>query len=991
MPEHERDNYYILLELEFDPPVTDQGRIKAALRAKKQEWTRWQDNPGKRNAGLSYLGMAQDIEKTLLDPAQREKEAAAAKEEKREMLSQFEAELRVLESKGYILPREAAAIAVKYKAYGVRQEAIPEYAKCPIAEEPPQKDEDEGEVIDRLAAKNIQRNLKILGHPTLYAFLGEPPYSSVKKLLAAAEQKRRAASNQGTKSSQATVSQELAGICVSMFESILAKQKYDRYLKVSRYPAVGELLDEEYARSQYVAPEVLLRIVNFAVEKYGIKILEAEEYIKNYCNAYDIPLDARGASIKCPSCNNKTPRGGLVCTVCAQPLAGDCPACGEPFEGGPAICPACGFSLGDMVKALRHLSDAETALIENNWSTAQRNLQYVKMYWPNHPRLVLLEKRAALLEERYASYVNQLEDCVKHRQLYAAKELIDEAAGRHLRLPSQRVKHVAEQLAAFEYRLERIPAKNGEPDIDQLLRLSLDVTDSIELGRLLAAYPPEPPESVSAKVSGRSVNVTWGLSASAESYAVTYLLVRKKDSLPLTAFDGDLLYEGPSNSFADKSPEPLVKYYYCVFTRRAGTYSRTGVSSEPVLVAPEVSGLQILPVDGGAHLKWQFNPDVREIMIWRKLGGDAPTEQGDGILLENDRLDGFTDIKLKNEVEYWYYIVAVYVVAGARIYSKGVCGSVIPRKMVAPLDDVNISPTDTESVYIVNWNAAQHSDILLFCSSKKPGFRTGDIVAVEELMTLYRKVDLNYKQADSAQFKLGTSGGMYLFVAAVFGRFATVCEPRYLVNVADVENPVCENIGGNLYIDMKWPLGVTGVAVAYRFDHFPGSPEEPGAITVNRTRAQYDVDAAVIITEPEQEVYHMAVFAVYTMPDGKKAYSKGVRLLVNNRPRQDVLYSFEYKKKRFSGTGILEVALSSDNDFTMPKAVIVGKIGRLPLSRSDGLPLFEMEKEIRVEGTVSLQYTTSPLPPNLYVRIFLHDESMYEKFRLLPSLPVKIT
>lgn len=991
MPEHERDNYYILLELEFDPPVTDQGRIKSALRTKKQEWTRWQDNPGKRNAGLSYLGMAQDIEKTLLDPTLREQEAAAAKEEKREMLLQFEAELRVLESKGYILPREAAAIAVKYKAYGVKQDTVAEFARCPIADEPAQKDDDEGEVIDRITAKNIRRDLKILGHPTLYAFLGEPPYSSVKKLQAAAEQKRRTASNQGTKSSQATVSQELAGICASLFESIQSKQKYDRYLKVSRYPAVGELLEEEYARSQYVAPEVLLRIVNFAVEKYGIKILEAEEYIKNYCNAYDIPLDARGASIKCPSCGNKTPRGGAVCTVCAQPLSGECPACGEAFEGGPAVCSACGFSLGEMVKALRHLSDAETALIENNWSTAQRNLQYVKMYWPSHPRLVLLEKRAALLEERYASYVDQVEDCIRHRQLYAAKELIDEAAGRHLRLPQPRIKHVAEQLAAFEYRLERMPEKNGKPDIDQLLRLSSDVTDSIELGRLLAAYPPEPPESIATTVSGKSVHVTWGLSASAESYAVTYLLVRKKGAQPLTAFDGDLLYEGAGNSFEDKDPAPLTKYYYCAFAKRAGTYSRTGICAAPVLVAPEVEGLQLIPVDGGAHLKWQFNPDVREIMIWRKLGGDAPTDSGDGILLGNDRLDGFFDVKLKNEVEYWYYIVAVYVVAGVRIYSKGVCGSVIPRKMVAPLDDVNIMPTDTESAYILSWNAAQHSDILLFCSSKKPELRSGDIVAVEELMTLYRKIDLNYKQSDSAQFKLAASGGMYLFVAAVFGRFATVCEPRYLVNVADVENPVCENIGGNLYLDMRWPVGVTDVAVAYRFDKFPSSPEEPGATTVNRTRAQYDVDAAVILKEPEREAYHMTIFAAYTTPAGKKEYSKGVQLLVDNRPRQEVLYAFDYKKKRFSGTGILEVTLSSDDKFTMPKAVIVGKIGRLPLNRSDGLPLFEMEKEIRVEAPLSLQYTTSPLPPNLFVRIFLHDDAMCEKFRLLPSSNVKIT
>lgn len=989
MADMERDNYYILLELAFDPPVTEPGKIKSALRAKKQEWTRWQDNPGKRNAGLNYLGQAQEIERVMLDAALREKEAAAARELGAAMLAQFEAELRVLESKGHILPREAAAIAVKYKAYGVDAETVSNYAKCPVSDRPQQKDEDDGEVLDRVTAKNIQRNLKLLGFSTLYAFLGEPPYSSIKKLLGAAEQKRRAAASQGTKSSQATISQELAGICASMFESIQSKQKYDRYLKVGKYPAVNELIDEEFARSQYVGPDVLLRIVNFAVEKYGVKILDAEEYIKNYCSAYDIPLDSRGTSIVCPACRNKTPRGGPVCTVCAQPLTGMCPACGEAFESGPAICPSCGFSIGEMHKALKNLSEAETALIENNWSTAQRSLQYVRKYWPDHPRLELLEKRAALLEERYATYIESIEDSIKHRQLYAAQELVSEAEARHLRLPTPLVRNLAGQIAAVEYRIEKLLEKGGKPDIEQLLRLSAEVTDSLELSRLLNAYPPEPPPDIVATVSGRQVNLSWGITQL--PYAVTYCIVRKQAGEPLTAFDGDILYDGPANSFIDKTAAVLTEYYYSVFTKRAGTYSRVGTVSEPVIVVPEIEDLRILPVDSGAQLTWSFNPDVREVQISRKLGGDAPTHQGDGILLENARLDGFSDSKLKNEVEYWYYVTAVYIVDGSRVLSNGVYESVIPRRTLAPIEDLNIAPTDDEGIYIASWNAAQHSDVLLFCAPKKPEFRVGDIFAVDELLTQYRKLDLDYKRPDSAHFKLGLSGGVYLFAAAVFGRFATVSEPRYVVNVADVDEPTCDVIDGDLYLNVKWPVGVTDVAVAYRFDRFPKAPEEPGATTLNCIRAQYDADAAVVLREPEPSVYYMTIFAVVSAPDGKRAYSRGVNLMVNNQPQQEILYGFSYRKKRFSENGTLDVAISSDEEFILPKAVIVGKIGRLPLGRSDGLPLFEVEKEFRVSGSVSLQFPTTALPPNIYVRLFLHDEAMYEKFRLLPSSGMKIT
>jgi hypothetical protein len=40
----------------------------------------------------------------------------------------------------------------------------------------------------------------------------------------------------------------------------------------------------------------------------------------------------------------------------------------------------------------------------------------------------VLVRRAKRLEERYASYVESIADCIKHRQYYAALELVQEAA-----------------------------------------------------------------------------------------------------------------------------------------------------------------------------------------------------------------------------------------------------------------------------------------------------------------------------------------------------------------------------------------------------------------------------------------------------------------------------------------------------------------------------------------------------------------------------------
>jgi hypothetical protein len=218
-----------------------------------------------------------------------------------------------------------------------------------------------------------------------------------------------------------------------------------------------------------------------------------------------------------------------------------------------------------------------------------------------------------------------------------------------------------------------------------------------------------------------------------------------------------------------------------------------------------------------------------------------------------------------------------------------------------------------------------------------------------------------------------------------------VSEPRSIVNVADMEEPACDIINNALFLNMKWPVGVTGVAVAYRFDRFPKAPEETGATTQYCSREQYDIDAAVILKNPEPSVYYMTVFSVFTTPDGRRAYSRGVELLVNNQPQQELFYNIAYKKKRFTENGSLELAITSGEHFTLPKAVIVGKIGRLPLTRADGLPLFEFDKELRVNGSVSMQLATNALPPNIYVRLFLHDDSAYARFRLLPTSGLKIT
>ena len=985
----ERENYFILLELPVDPPISDPAHIRAALGRKKQEWTRLQDQPGKRTLALAYLALLPDMEQVLLDPVARKNEARRAGAVLEEMLRRFEAELRILEGKGHLLPREVTAIAAKYKAYNVDQKMVYQLAKVPVAEHPPEREEvaeEAGEVIDRRSAKAIERNLAIVGKGDLYLFLEEPRHASIKKLRAAAEERRQ--STGGKKTAEKVAAQELSKICLRMFESFDTKQRYDSYLKISPYPALGEMIDEEFARQKFVSEPSLLRLVNYGVESCGCTVLEAEEHIRRYCAAYRIPVGAQTAMTACPACKEQIERGSVICGYCAAPTKGSCPNCATPFEEGPAACAECKFLLSDMVKALRFLEAAHVSIIDGNWSLCRRNIDYAEKYWPGHPEIAQLEERAEGLEKRYSEYVQQLSDCIAKNQHYAALELIAEAEGKSVTLPQTTVRQVKRTVYDLENQLDKI-AKEKKPDIYLLISLAETVSDSIELTRILSAHPPGGPGPITCDNAGRQMHLNW--QASESPGMVRYLLVRKRGAQPFTAFDGEVIYNGPACFFIDKTVEPLVEYYYKVYAHRGGTYSAEGEIIGPVMAVPEIEQLRIFPADGGAQLTWALNPDIRQVLIWRKLGGERPAAPEDGMLLETERIDGFVDSKIKNDVEYWYYICAVYLVEGKKVVSKGVSEAITPRKILAPVERLTIAKSEYENEYVVNWSGMDATDLILLASDKEPGVKVGEMVAVQDLLARYRSLPLHIRGAEGGRFRHNFTGGIYLFAAVVFGKYAMVGPPQYIANLKDVEDLSAELVDGDLHLRMNWPDGAQEIVVTYKNDAHPLNLDELGANTINVTRQQYDHDAGVILRAVAPGAYYFTVFAIYPGDEGEQAVSEGARLLYNHQPRQDVFYRIAYKKKLFKGQAELSLTLSGPQYFTLPSIELVCKNGSLPLSRKDGQSLTVLDQSPKVKGEVEFKYRINRLPEDAHLRLFLTNEKQYQKFRLMPSTDLKIT
>lgn len=990
----ERENMYILLELPFDPPATDPAQIKAAIHAKHQQWTQQLDDPQLRSVSQKYLELLPEIEDIMLHEDKREAEAEKALALSREAYDRFLAELAVLEAKEYLLPKELTGLAKKYFPYGITRGDIHKELTVPVTDTAPKS----GRVSTLRALaqdkmRSIRGNLEILGKKDLYDFLGVSSKQPREEILAAAKKTQQTYATTPDRSAETFAAQILAESSLSTFDADETKEQYDLALTVSDYPELNDLLDAEYLRAQFVSSEALVRMVNFGVTTYKAKVLEIEEYIRRYCQAYGISVDFMHHHVQCPNCQEMNPGGATHCVHCAAPLEGNCPSCSAPFSEGEAVCTNCGFLIGKMGKALEQLDTAENMIIEGNWSAAARALEHAESFWPGNPRTEQLEEKNKALENKNIDYIQTLDDYISEHRFYAAQTLIEETEAQQIRIPETTKKLVEQTIQDFEVKIQALREKDGAT-YDTLQTMLSYVSDSIDLERMMIQYPPEPPTRIIVRKKEDTVQIDWNSSPS--SGVIRYILVRKEDSVPITAYDGDVLYEGTHHSFTDQNIPPLRSYYYSVFVKRGQSYSSFGaVSPTAIQIVPELSGLRILPADGGAQITWDAIPELQKVNIWRKLGGDAPTAPGEGMELDCDRLDGFADMKLRNDVEYWYYLTATYATGDTLVTSAGISEKVTPRRLSAPIDQFAIVPEDEgENAYFAQWEHTeeQEQDVMLLLSLTKPSYYVGEVVRVTDLLFSHHRLALQNQTEHSARFVFDFSGGVYIFPVTVQGKIAVVGTSVYLTNVSEVTKPTATTVGEDLYITFDWPSGPIGeVSVAWKYGDYPETLEETGITAVTCSKRQYQTDHGVKLSGLGTGNYYFTIFAAFETEEGKIIHSTGTQLLVDNTPHQEIRYKVKHSKGLFSATYTTTITVWSEEEFTIPKAVLVGKEGSLPLRITDGTPYFELERDRPVTGSITFEYKTEKLPDDLYLRFFYYDNSMYNIYRPLPEKTMLLT
>ena len=223
-----------------------------------------------------------------------------AKRIRRQLMDQRQTELdefvNIQVRKGYMTQGEISRLA---EVFPFDEGEILRRIRCPIKKSAKKKETDAYQ-LDSTVEQVISENLKIVGHDSLYSFLGLFPGTSLDALQAKAVAKENEIRKIAQKDAILTASGVLAGQCITLFKSDESRYAYDLsrarlLLKKLNTDIDLAVTDKRLPRAQY---DYLVR----QAVRFGTRPDEAQKHIRDYCQSkgWSIVLPKKKRNLKKP-------------------------------------------------------------------------------------------------------------------------------------------------------------------------------------------------------------------------------------------------------------------------------------------------------------------------------------------------------------------------------------------------------------------------------------------------------------------------------------------------------------------------------------------------------------------------------------------------------------------------------------------------------------------------------------------------------------------
>jgi Double zinc ribbon len=985
-------NLFVLLELDPDDGW-GQERFEKRLKEKQSDWSKMSNHPVKGKAARGNIERLPALKRIAADDVERAKHAEEAKKFRdagqRERRQELDEAVKLFQAGGQIFETQLKDLAMRYAGVA-SEDDIRELLNIPVVkgEKSPQSQD---ELLEPTTVSQIVQHLQVLGKGDLYDFLGLSTKAQPSVLFGKAKDLYDGVHNKGYKDLQATLTSKLAGHCMVLFKDSASKSRYDATLEDMQFDPLRKKLDlfGNDRNERVVIADDQMQLLLRDVRELGLDVVKGRSVIYDYARKkrFDVELSPTSVEFirklqRCGYCSRLSEPDAKHCTRCGEPLTEPCPKCGESLPTELGACGKCGFPAGNRLVVKVLCVEAEEAYQSRDYARASDLLQQASQSWPDVTRGPLAEQiqalkvRVAPAKANQDAVLAQLRETVGTRRLYAARDLLGRAEGLYPN-GSEELKgfrrEIESGLRATMTTLTLARSYNGaDPEGQiQIYQAVLEICkDCSEAFDGLAKTPPAEPGGAEARVGGQIVHVIWQPSASRN---VSYAIVRKPWSRPVSVADGARLATVAGTSFDDAAPEVGVPVFYSIFADRGGVSSRDGaVVRAPVQILDEVSEVMPRVDNRRVTLTWKAPRNVHGVIVQRSDRAYPKTlNDGDRITVVGS--EQAVDAGVVNDRRYYYTIFSQFKGPdGNLLTTPGARLEAIPQEPPEPIRELQISPEGlvSDRHVRIRWSAAKRGNVAIFRSDKPFGVRCGDVVRRDALK--------EYGSALSGQGidvldRLGGAGFRYYLPVTVFQDAAYLGREQRYVCVEEADGLTHQNLGNTLRLQWNWPTSCSEVIVAHSREDWP-QPDGDGVTSVHLTRAQYDLRGYFDIPNPTQADHYVAIFTLYSQ-EGQRVTSAGAcRKKISVRSRIEVLY--EIKKPWIGNSLKLEVTVNGEG--TVPSMVLVRKQGDLPMNKGAGEPVLRMERIPPETRRLELPLPETARRARCFALLFLEDDKGYD-------------
>ncbi len=965
-------DYYAMLGIE---PGADRATIEAALAKNQPIWSSGTRNPKTKHTYQSYLDQIPAIRQALLgDLANRasyDAELSAAHRAERDAkLDALQKRVRLRAAKGGLTVSDRKALRDETARLGLTAddldrlvESIPPKPESPAEDDSPDPAPD---VLDPVMRRQIRVALDHLRKRDLYDALGLARDAPTWEIAPRADAERQRWMKKTQVTAEKTAWLEVVALAQSHLTTATARARYDRTLAFDSEEVLNDAILFTLRGLARLDPATRSALIDEA-GALGIAADRADRLIARACKTLGVTRDGVAPPsfssvagpprlLRCRSCYGVTDYGQVAklagkasCRHCGASLHWTCPVDQKMHWVDEPRC-VCGFRIELRDPLVRHFEAAQHAFRGLDYATAMNHLRRVHELAPNH---VGARKGVERIKERVAEIDRARADFEIARaaaKLVTAKaaavtwgRLVDQTSPewRAAFTAVTRGLRDAQALATRARAIERSFPKKAR----ELYRRALDqAADLSEAQNGLNRCPPDPPTGLGAEFVEDRVRLRWSPPPPDGLGPITYVILRKLDSLPTHPGDGVRIGTAATPEFEDTGVTPGTSVSYAVLSGRGSVEPLGAVAVGPIFLLGEVRGVRVDTRSREVDLWWTPPRGAIEVRVVRKRGSPPATP------LDGDRveaaLDQAHDRGLEPERVFHYGIFAVYRTPDGRATaSRGVFVTAQPHTPIHPIDAPAVIP-EPDGRLSIRWIEPSRGLVKVVRTMRPfphpPGtpLTPAETAAIEgtwiEVIAPDRGVDTPPATGICHYTPLTTWGGS-----------STVGHSVVYSCVTDPSDLRASRAGhGQVQLRWRWsPHGTQSLVVA-RSGAPPTGPDDPAAFLETVHESDYSRLGRYTLTLPAGDPgpWHIAVYALVTV-DGQPVTSPGqepsARTLVSG-PIPEVTVSYTFRRGRLRSRTWSLTFRTEPPGSAIPPTVVVTHPRTVPLSADDGTVVAEL-------------------------------------------------